>query len=1243
VAHYIPTTRKVKGISHSAVSGSGSMTHAEIERRLINGIVGTGAGVTAPPNIDVNTIVVDDMNYFLSDDEVEVVLNFLHPGGSFKGCTLHEAVFAAGKWEATKVADCDFQSKSDADYFTGVIKVRLKGLPKTSPNTRRLYFVSYSETFRKLLSLTDTPHEDVQLLPPGYAPDIIDFYAGHFNQETKAWTNTPVYTELGELSIDFAISLPDELDNLSTVSMWLRIDDTNYVNCTPDKIFLDQFDPAGPRGSYFGNITITGADLPSQDGISWTLLAVSYNKDGKPNVDAGGMNTGPTVDLTINHRPDSPSFQPPDPVVIDTASCTKEYFFDEATSSLKCRLAFAYAAPGQVGFRNFDGVNRWVQTAKESASDPLDPTTGGTEDFGVEQFSGSFGETSTVEVVVAVKSRLHRFRVYATSHSQLAVAKLVKSGDQPSPFVDFDVDSLPEAPAVLDPTASVNILTEVGPGGNTVQKWTLNAGWEYATSEESYKYTKDVLISFRLGDIGDETPVGQSVVPPKKTVSDTDQRLVPGTVTNVTVLFRTRNQHGTISLAARSVQVQVGPIPLCEQVRGPNVNVEKRWTEGGQEQYRFAFAWGIPYVKGTLNDPDLHYLRADVEASDGSTQQALWSSTPQAPLVCYGPWTGSPADLENWSFTIYAVNAAGIRNPNTAVTISTAVVAAVGGAGSERAPMVTGFNVTTPGPVLTEDGLQQYKIVATWVLPTDVKQYRGLSIVREDLDSGERKDLGITPYGGGSFLYTDLVPLPSPGYLYKRYRYWGVSVDANLRANTITGSTPYKDLNIARLNSGSGQEYAPRVNPVGLSITVDSGSNELGGQIYRIRGTFPNPLTNVEQARSFSVKRFRPSVDSVWEEIASVGASREIVNYGFASPWYPVSSVAETWRVAIYSTDGSGRCNNWDQNVTPWKDVTVTPSATGGLNMGRAATGFDATEFAVSNHSFYQKESSATKMKTGTLLVGGYNPDWRAAVGVLVRNTGNGNIGFIGSFSGYEGGWFSQFWAGGLGPATAPCFIDNLGNFRLDNTGKSVKATLTLAGVTNVIVIDNTYDDKLNVYPGLVVKVPEPYQGAYTQRAGVTTNGLYVQGFFDTVGNQWNLARVTADTSGAQVYLQYRYPGLASGQKPTQVSQMNAGSTWATLYITSGYENAVADNRFGVLMGIAQGGISVWNSQGYQAMNLDCYTALMTCKWGFAVGDQYSVYRGIGDMLTAYKIYYKRADGTNGTLEVRGGLVTNAY
>ena len=138
MAHYNPTTRKVKGIGHAAVSGSGSMTHAEIERRLINGIVGTGSGVQAPPDIDVSTIVVDDMNYFVSDDEVEVVLNYLHPGGSFKGCTVFEAKLVNDKWEATKINDFEFVSKSDDDYFTGVIKVRLKGLPKTAPETRRL-------------------------------------------------------------------------------------------------------------------------------------------------------------------------------------------------------------------------------------------------------------------------------------------------------------------------------------------------------------------------------------------------------------------------------------------------------------------------------------------------------------------------------------------------------------------------------------------------------------------------------------------------------------------------------------------------------------------------------------------------------------------------------------------------------------------------------------------------------------------------------------------------------------------------------------------------------------------------------------------------------------------------------------------------------------------------------------------------------------------------------------------------
>lgn len=260
-------------------------------------------------------------------------------------------------------------------------------------------------------------------------------------------------------------------------------------------------------------------------------------------------------------------------------------------------------------------------------------------------------------------------------------------------------------------------------------------------------------------------------------------------------------------------------------------------------------------------------------------------------------------------------------------------------------------------------------------------------------------------------------------------------------------------------------EPAPHVTGFALTKPPEYWTDDVGGKMFRLHGTFTPPASdNYTGARILG----QAAGQSGWTILASVDAKTT----EFFSGWMSVPTADTAWTVKVQEINADGKYNELDAE-TPTDTVTVLKGL-GSLDLGRvlastyetAIFGVDGTgHFYVKKLNLLQafnfstdefdiqdpangfqviKALSAGKITTGKMKVGGKSAtggyDKPGQISIWRPNAGNNGedmIGWIGETDdhGYTGAWFHSLWVGGSDPSTAPLIADNSGNLTIKGSG----------------------------------------------------------------------------------------------------------------------------------------------------------------------------------------------------------------
>lgn len=471
----------------------------------------------------------------------------------------------------------------------------------------------------------------------------------------------------------------------------------------------------------------------------------------------------------------------------------------------------------------------------------------------------------------------------------------------------------------------------------------------------------------------------------------------------------------------------------AKNVSGLTAFVDPGVSEAGDDIWRLVAAWQNP------TDPRLFGIEMVIRP-DGTSGDK--DSVPSGVLAAgttnwVSDWWPIGADLR---FTLFARsvsrtnNAAGDSLRNTIVIGVTPRVtglfagAAIGGSGSERAPLVTGFTANIE-PGVTEAGDEGYRVQGSWTLPTNRDKFRGVKVVARPAGTTGSNDIILAVETDGATTFrTDLFPTPAGSNTLTIYT---VSIDANNRANTITSDTPKVVVTVTRQGNGapgSGEEVAPNVSSFTVTV-LDGGVDEVGGQRYRLTGSWVNPGDPT---------RFR-GVKIVMRPFGGTGSTDIVLaietegSTSFRTDPFPVPSSPESYTIYAVSIDANNRANSITGGA-PQQGVTIS-AGPGQLKLNRAAAAsFNTAEFeTVGGSTFQAVEFSAQKIFVGSILrVGGGSgaqaPSFKGSNGqIAVYNASNVLRAWMGQNGVVYGGWFGELYIGGSGPGSAPLYSTNAG------------------------------------------------------------------------------------------------------------------------------------------------------------------------------------------------------------------------
>lgn len=661
-------------------------------------------------------------------------------------------------------------------------------------------------------------------------------------------------------------------------------------------------------------------------------------------------------------------------------------------------------------------------------------------------------------------------RLYVASFSNAIDNPLVRATEpDPTPSVTLAVAPYSEnagsgaevAPLVLAPyTAAIEYdWNEAGD-----QIYRLVGSWTNPVGDPRYSGVK-VIYKTR------DTEVGLALELDGATTFATDWWTVPPDPVTFLVAFLSYNSEqrrsnsfvaGTTPSVELTVSRQTG---TSGQERAPFVtgftaSVGYATTYAGNDGYFFAGSWtnptdtkrfrGVKLVARFAGDPLDRVLAIETEGSTTFKTQAFEVGF-------------NPVDVAIYAVSIDANNRANSITGSTP-KVDLQIDPQLGQSGEERAPMVTDYSASV-GYTVSEAGDDMYFLQGDWSNPADLSKFRGVKVVARFPGDPVDRVVAIETEGIEDFLTT---PWPAPSVASAVSIYY-VSLDANNRANTITGNTPRVDLTIEPQVGAAGTERAPNVT--GFTAAVQYGTDEIGGQRYRMTGTWALPADR-EKFRGVKVVARNSGNDSILA-IETDGAT------SFLTDWWPVPDASEGWTIYAVSIDANNRANTITGS-TPSYAVSVNKSA-GTLKLNRTdlstvssefrlngitgkfemhavdfskATAFDLQMFEVSAGTFKYKELLVEKLKGTVASFGGVGQAGLLAVfnstGSLIGWIGDDRFartGYPGTGSGFEGAWFLRLLIGGTSPSTAKIIADSSGNVAINGA----TFTLTLNGYVTTI------------------------------------------------------------------------------------------------------------------------------------------------------------------------------------------------
>lgn len=375
-----------------------------------------------------------------------------------------------------------------------------------------------------------------------------------------------------------------------------------------------------------------------------------------------------------------------------------------------------------------------------------------------------------------------------------------------------------------------------------------------------------------------------------------------------------RNRSGA-TVTGPSSSITFSLLPAAPNVSSFSAQAVYDVSEAGDQVFRLSGSWTEPVDKTYFSGIEL-VLRA----SD-------YPTTPDRVLGVYFKGTtsftvNSIPVLSSQSLTLYArsIDANGRRKtidgstPNQALTVGPQV----GGSGQEYAPYVTSFTAYVE-LLWDEAGDQRYRIVGSFVEPSDKSKYRGCRIIAKTAGNQYIPVADIS-LGSTTFQSTDKpVPFTSEALIL-----YALSLDANNRANTIQVATPKVNLTINKDTSGI---------PVVTSYNafVDYSTSPDGIETYRFRGSWALPVDRTVFRGVKVYSATNTADESTWVQLAYEAEDSTT----FKTDYWPVPVVSTTYYIFAISVDANNRENAFQAGTTPSVSRVVQAQTTGSIKANR--------------------------------------------------------------------------------------------------------------------------------------------------------------------------------------------------------------------------------------------------------------------------------------------------------------------
>jgi len=493
----------------------------------------------------------------------------------------------------------------------------------------------------------------------------------------------------------------------------------------------------------------------------------------------------------------------------------------------------------------------------------------------------------------------------------------------------------------------------------------------------------------------------------------------------------------------RGPRVALVTLPKADHVQSPQVSVQIRIDEAGDQVFRLVGSWvnpPVPRYKGVrIIMRGLH--ENDTPVYDAAEGEAGFVSE-EFPV---------PASAKN--LTIFFVPIFGdgtLGDINTAPSVTVTVNRIQGGFGEEFAPRVFSYGGTVLGYAVNYDGQRVLRVRLDWSNPADVR-FGGVIIYVDWVDGNRYQLSGVER---GTFYIWETTHFPPSN---ANATFYLLSVDTNNRRNTLRtdGFTPSVTLAIP-VPSFTRVAEVSNFNVTSNRVTTSDGTRPV-----MVSVSFFPPTSD----RRWGGVNIKTSNDGVtWRLRASASRESGLTNVSFYEPdplsYSGLNSLV--LRVAAFSYDVNGVENPYQAGLTPEMNVYY-----GGMDL-LDLTNANPNTF---NQAQFNKDPSRRFQiysVHGDLIVSGTIASRHIVtngidIGPLASMPGrfrifNGagqQIGFIGTQGAWDGGWFRQLKVGGISEVgNTPFMVDSLGRLKITIGSSDATGTMDESSPIPLVVKD---------------------------------------------------------------------------------------------------------------------------------------------------------------------------------------------